>query len=391
MFNYVKYQLVYLLTLPLIIGLTLGGNWLFLGFISAEIFIVAGDLWLGDDTKVASYKHPKWLNFQLYLALPVVLLINFLLLWSFADTDIFGYGAAITQLTGIDVLAARETNTIAGYVFAVLGCGLMTAVIATNIGHELTHRTSDKIALFIGRWLLAFSWDVGFSIEHVYGHHRYVGSSCDPATAPRGRNVYQHIIISTIKGNISAWELEKKRLQKQGRSVISLYNRYIRGLLMSLTLELAAYYLAGWVGVMVFTLNALFAKAILEIVNYMEHYGIVRDPASRVQPYHSWNTNKRISSWATFNLTRHSHHHAHGGVPFHQLKPYEDAPMMINGYLTTIFLTLIPPLWQKLMIPKVMEWDKHYASADELKLAEKANQQSGIKQLQQLDYSKIQT
>lgn len=108
---------------------------------------------------------------------------------------------------------------------------------------------------------------------------------------------------------------------------------------------------------------------------------MVRLPEEPVQPRHSWNTNKRISSWTMFNLTRHSHHHAQGEVAYQDLRPYPNAPMMISGYLTTIVVALIPPLWHYLMIPKVMEWDKKFASPEELELAKIANEKSGIEKL----------
>ena len=108
---------------------------------------------------------------------------------------------------------------------------------------------------------------------------------------------------------------------------------------------------------------------------------MVRNPETPVEPRHSWNTNRRISSWTMFNLTRHSHHHAQGEVPYHDLKPYPNAPMMINGYLTTIVVAMIPPLWHKLMTPKVLAWDRDYASTEELGLAAQANANSGIPEL----------
>jgi hypothetical protein len=190
--------------------------------------------------------------------------------------------------------------------------------------------------------------------------------------------VYTHIVASTIKGNISAWEIEKKRLKREGHGPLSWRNAVIRGHLMSVLLVVGAYLMGGWPVAGFFIACALWGKSLLEIVNYMEHYGMVRDPKTPVQPRHSWNTNKRISSWAMFNLTRHSHHHAQGEVPYQDLKPFPEAPMMINGYLTTIVVALIPPLWFKLVTPKVQEWDKQYASADERKLAAEANQRSGI-------------
>jgi hypothetical protein len=110
---------------------------------------------------------------------------------------------------------------------------------------------------------------------------------------------------------------------------------------------------------------------------------MVRDPAEPVRPRHSWNTNRRISSWTLFNLTRHSHHHAQGEVPYHDLRPMPEAPMMINGYLTTIVLTMIPPLWHRLMTPRLLAWDRDHASPRERELAAAANAASGLRGLEQ--------
>jgi alkane 1-monooxygenase len=225
---------------------------------------------------------------------------------------------------------------------------------------------------------LAFSFDTTFAIEHVYGHHRYVSTIEDPATAPRGRNVYFHIIASTVRGNISAWKIEADRLRKRRLGLYSWHNSVLRGQLMSAALVASAYAMGGLSAAAFFVVCALWGKSLLEIVNYMEHYGMVRNPATPVQPRHSWNTNRRISSWTMFNLTRHSHHHAQGEVPYHDLKPYPEAPMMISGYLTTIVVAMIPPLWHRLMTPKVLAWDRDYATAEELALAARANARSGM-------------
>lgn len=120
------------------------------------------------------------------------------------------------------------------------------------------------------------------------------------------------------------------------------------------------------------------AKAELEVINFMEHYGIVRVPTKPVEPRHSWNTNKRISSGSLFNLTRHSHHHAQGEVPFQDLMPIQGAPVIIAGYLTTSNVALLPPLWNRLMMPKVIAWDEQYASPEELALAPQAKAASGL-------------
>lgn len=380
--HYLKYFLFHVIGLLAVVAIVVGGYLATLGLLALLVFYMAGDALLGDDTSTPTFKYPGILTFQLWMALPLLSLIVFCAVWSVSPGDPLGFGAMLTNLTGFDVIASRDANFWGHDISVFVITGLMIGMIGTITAHELTHRTWDNISMFVGRWLLAFSYDTIFSIEHVYGHHRYVSTIEDPATAPRGRNVYFHIVASTIKGNVSAWEIEKKRLKRLGSGPVTFRNAVIRGHLMSLLLTAGAYALGGVPGLIMFVASALWGKSLLEIVNYMEHYGMVRDPKTPVQPRHSWNTNKRISSWAMFNLTRHSHHHAQGEVPYQELRPFPEAPMMINGYLTTIVVAMIPPLWHKLMTEKVRDWDRQYASADELKLAAAANERSGIKGLQ---------
>jgi alkane 1-monooxygenase len=383
LFHYLKYFLFHVIGLIAVAMVTLGGAWITGGLVVILVVYMVGDAICGDDVSTPKFKHPGILTFQLWMALPLLSMIVFGALWSVSPGDPLGYGAFVHQLTGYDALAARDATAWWHDISIFLATGLMIGMIGTITAHELTHRTWDPVSMFIGRWLLAFSFDTIFSIEHVYGHHRYVSTIDDPATAPRGRNVYFHVVASTIKGNISAWNIEVRRLKRAGHGAFSPRNAVIRGHLMSVLLVAAAWAMGGWPVAAFFVACALWGKSLLEIVNYMEHYGMVRDPKTPVQPRHSWNTNKRISSWAMFNLTRHSHHHAQGEVPYQDLKPFPEAPMMISGYLTTIVVALIPPLWHKLMTPKVLAWDRDYASADERKLAEAANARSGIPALMQ--------
>ncbi|MBB6342165.1 alkane 1-monooxygenase [Pseudomonas fluvialis] len=381
--HYLKYFLFHGVGLIAAVAILAGGAWITFGLIAVLVIYLVGDAICGDDTSTPQFKHPGILTVQLWLALPLLAFIVFSALWSFSNGDFLGFGAALTQLTGYDLVAARDATFAGHYVSTVLITGLMIGMVGTIPAHELTHRTWDPISMLVGRWLLAFSFDTIFAIEHVYGHHRYVSTTEDPATAPRGRNVYFHILASTLKGNVSAWKIEQKRLKRKGHSLFGWHNAVLRGHLMSVLLVVAAYVIGGWQTALFFTACALWGKALLEIVNYMEHYGMVRNPATPVQPRHSWNTNKRISSWTMFNLTRHSHHHAQGEVPYQDLKPFPDAPMMVGGYLTTIIVALIPPLWHKLMTPKVLDWDQRYATDEERLLAIQANARSGIRALQQ--------
>lgn len=386
MFHYIKYFSFHLMALIGIFSISMGGMWIPAGFAIWLTWYILGDLVMGSDTSEPVYKFPQLLVWQLWLALPLLAMILFVSVWQLAVDDVLGYGVAFQALTGFDILTAREATSMLQHLVLIPFVGLGIGLIGTITGHELTHKTWDPVSMFIGRWLLAFSLDTSFSIEHVYGHHRYVSTVNDPATAPRGRNVYLHMFASTIRGNVSAWNIEKERLRKKHQGVFSVHNMALRGYAMSLVIMVLVFLVASWTGVLFFILTAIFGKFTLEVVNYMEHYGLVRNPDSPVQPRHSWNTNKKVSSWAMFNLSRHSHHHAQGEVPYYDLKPYADAPMMVGGYLTTIVVALIPPLWHKLMIPKVLEWDQLYATEEELVLANEANRQSGIPALTAVEY-----
>lgn len=376
-FDYLKYFTFLAIGLLSAFALLAGGPYITAGLLGVLGVFIFGDALLGDDTRSPHFRYPWILTAQVWLALPLLLLIVFAGVWSVSSGDPLGVGAWLSGLSGYDLLAARELTTFGQHVAGIFLTGLMIGAIGTVSAHELTHRTWDPVSMAIGRLLLAFSFDTVFSIEHVYGHHRYVSTEHDPATAPRGRNVYHHIVSSTIKGNVSAWKIERERLQRKSLGLFSWHNAFIRGHAISLLLVALAWLYGGDLAAFYFVLCALWGKSTLEIVNYMEHYGIVRNPAEPVQPRHSWNTNKRVSSWGMFNLTRHSHHHAQGEVPYQDLKPYPHAPMMINGYLTTFVVTLIPPLWHYLMTPKVLAWDRDFANADERRLAAIANARSG--------------
>jgi len=380
--HYLKFFGFHLVGLLAAASLLAGGAWTVAGLAGVLALYIVGDAVCGDDTSTPSFRRPGILTAQLWLALPLLALIVFAAAWSVSPSDAFGVGAAITRWTGYDLLVAREATTWSQHFAGWILTGFMIGMIGTVTAHELTHRTWDPVSMLVGRWLLAFSLDTNFSIEHVYGHHRYVSTREDPATAPRGRNVYAHILLSTLRGNQSAWRLERRRLSRQGLPLVSWHNTVLRGQAMSLAILGATAWVGGWRGALFFLACAAWGKALLEIVNYMEHYGMVRDPAEPVQPRHSWNTNRRISSWTLFNLTRHSHHHAQGEVPYQDLRPMPDAPMMINGYLTTIVLALVPPLWHRLMTPKLLAWDRDYASPRERQLAAQANAASGIRRLE---------
>ena len=370
---------VYFFALATTLGLVLGGAWMWLGIGFLYGAVILGDELLGDDYSEPAYPLPGLLNAFLYLALPVLGFMCVVLAWMAGNGDLCGLGAWVQAAFGHDMFAARSSTGPLHWLGGILSTGLTFAAVGTNIGHELTHRTTDRAAMSAGRWLLALTLDAEFSIEHVYGHHRRLATPQDPASARRGEHFYAFLVRSVTGQSRSAAALESRRLKTLGHAQLSIHNRYLRGWLMSALIAGAFFMAAGWQGLVVFLLAALAGRSVLEAVNYFEHYGLVRMPDEPIEPRHSWNSNKWLSNIVLFNLARHSHHHAQGDAQFWQLRSYREAPTLPYGYLTCMLLVYVLPGWYRgRMTPLLLDWDQRYASANERRLATAANRASGV-------------
>ncbi|PCJ14681.1 MAG: alkane 1-monooxygenase [Gammaproteobacteria bacterium] len=374
---YLRYMAFPFAMLMALLTILNGGDALFYLMGIGLLVILLGDALLGDEVEDSNPQFTFLLNIFMYAHLPLLLLILVAFMWQIAPGDWLSIGASLESL-GWNVMGNHaEFSLLDGLMSGVI-VAVMIGAGGTIVGHELTHRTSDKVAMFFGRWLLAFSNDCSFSIEHVYGHHVRLGTADDPATARRGENTYRFIVRSTVGCYLGAWSLEKARLDKIGASIWGPKSRMMSGNLMSLALFVLAFSAAGWFGVVCWLVTSMAGKSLLEFVNFIEHYGIVRNRMTTpVMPRHSWNSNKRFSSVWMYNLTRHSDHHSRGDAPFWDLKAYPESLMMPYGYAGTILLSAFPPLWRRVVDPMVLEWDRHYASEEELALAKKANEESG--------------
>ncbi|WP_371193202.1 alkane 1-monooxygenase [Glaciecola sp. SC05] len=374
MFHYLKFFHYFLTILIGCVFMLFGGHFIWLGFLLFIGIYVLGDAFLGDDLSTPELKNTVFLDVMLYSALPLSVVMLTIAMWLVTPYD-WSFMASISKILGYDLVAAKQSTTLWQLLISAVFCGLLLTGAATVVGHELVHRLRSKVAVCTGRWLMALSFDANFSIEHVFHHHAKVATEEDSVTAPRGRNVYSHVARAIIGTNLSAWKIERKRLARKHQSIFSVHNQFLRGVVMTLVWLVLAAAVASWQGALLFIAIGLSAKIILEIVNYLEHYGLVRDPKQPVKPKHSWNSNRKVSCWSMFNLPRHSHHHAQGAVPFEKLQPMEEAPLMISGYLSTIGLTLIPPLWFKLMEPKLAHWDAHFANENEREILRRQAQQ----------------
>jgi len=238
------------------------------------------------------------------------------------------------------------------FVFAV-AVGTVTGGIGITVAHELGHRASS-----LDRWLsrvLLVSVGYGhFYVEHNRGHHARVATDDDPASAPRGLDVYRFVLRSVGGSFAHAWRLECMRLAARGRPPLHPSNWVLTGTLLSGALLALAWAASGWTAAAFLLGQAAWAVVLLEIVNYIEHYGLRRRVLSSgrpepVAPHHSWNADFTVSNWLLFNLQLHSDHHAHVERPFETLRSMPQAPQLPAGYPTMVLVALVPPLWYALM------------------------------------------
>lgn len=241
---------------------------------------------------------------------------------------------------------------------ATVSMGVTSGALGITFVHELVHR-SGRFERALGEIVLASVSYAHFAIEHVHGHHRHVGTPMDPATARFGESFYR-FLPRTLSGSlISAWHLEVDRLARRGRSAWSPANRMLRYGVTQIVLWAALLLIYGATGVAVFVGQAVVAFSLLEVINYIEHYGLTRREIApgeyeRIAPQHSWDSSYRVSNWMLINLARHSDHHCVASKRYQSLELLAPAPQLPAGYGAMFLLALIPPLWFRVMNPRVM-------------------------------------
>ncbi len=252
----------------------------------------------------------------------------------------------------------------------IISTGLVTGGIGITVAHELGHKQSG-LERFYSKVLLMTVCYMHFYIEHNRGHHVTVATPHDPATARENENFYTFWFRSVFGGYAHAWALEKESLARKGRPTFSLHNNMlvftVLPLLFCLVLLTGLRLVTGlWhLEVIIFFFSqSLVAFTLLELVNYIEHYGIMRRELApgkyeRVNPLHSWNASHMLSNFFLFQLQRHSDHHAYAYKRYQVLNHYDESPQLPFGYPTMILLAMFPPIWFALMNPRLEEWRKN--------------------------------
>jgi alkane 1-monooxygenase len=241
----------------------------------------------------------------------------------------------------------------------VFGMGLMCGTLGINIGHELGHR-NNRFDEFLGEILLLSSLDTHFLPYHNAGHHLNVATPNDAATARKNEWIYTFWIRSHFTSYLQAWQLENKRLKQSNRNWFHIQNRMLIYTIANILLLVSIFYFYNVFVLICFLIASVIGILLLESVNYIEHYGLLRKQKDngryeKVKRTHSWNSDHVIGKLMLFNLSRHSDHHYNGSKHYQILKSLPESPHMPTGYPGMVILALFPPLWFSVMNKKLQE------------------------------------
>ncbi len=236
--------------------------------------------------------------------------------------------------------------------------GLWFGQVSNANAHELIHRGS-RFLHRLGLWAYTTMLFGHHTSAHVLVHHRYVGTRKDPNTSRKGEGLYRYIIRAWVGSFRAGYEAEKTRLKRIGRPAWrSPYLVYVGGALACILLA----YAGGGVGsVVAYVGLCAYAQSQLLMSDYVQHYGLIRrnlpnGKTEPVGPQHSWNSPHWFSSRMMLNATRHSDHHAHPNRSYPELTIPDAAPMLPRPLPLMASIALVPPLWRKIMDPKLAAW-----------------------------------
>jgi len=331
-----KYLSVYILAFSAYISFTNFGVWTYLPLIFSFIFIPLLELFFKPNSAnfnteaKKSLKKDHFFNFVLYstVLIQIGLLIYFLFI-------------------------IQEELTTFELVGRISSLGILCGILGINVGHELGHRT-NRFEQFLGEILLLTSLETHFLPYHNSGHHYNVATPNDPATARKGEWVFTFWFRSQIGSYLQAWKIVNTKLKKRGKHFLSFSNSMLIYTIAQISLLLIIYFTFNMNTLTAFVLASIVGILMLETVNYIEHYGLLRKLKEngnyeRVQPYHSWNSNHIVGRSILFELSRHSDHHYKASKHYQLLDSLPNSPQMITGYPGMMLLALIPPLWFKIM------------------------------------------
>ena len=362
-----RYLIVPLMTIATIIGIFLGNIYVWIGVILFGINTIIDTLTKNIHLRADFDNNGKSFGIKnlqysvMYLMLPAFVALQIILAWRLHQYTSY---VPIENLTFLGI-SYQNGLTSFNLIGSVLSAGLW-AGLGIIYGHELSH--NRKEGFLVSRLIMALSGASHFTYAHVYNHHLDLGHEDDPATAPRGRNVYSHAWLSHVGQSQYSFNLEKEKLKRQNKSFFSLNNKWIIGYLYSLPSIFLFVWSGGVFGVLALMVVWAISNFLLEALNFMGHYGLIREKGKPVEHRHSWDNDNLFTSWFFIEIGRQGDHHVRGETYFWELDDV-DAPNYGIGYFSLFVLTLIPPVFRKYTQNLLDDWDKNKASDAERKIA----------------------
>jgi alkane 1-monooxygenase len=257
---------------------------------------------------------------------------------------------------GASVIAGGHLSALET-VGLVFGIGLSSGALGINVAHELVHK-HVRFENALGYAMLVSVFYTHWGLEHVKGHHRWVATERDPATARFGQSFYAFWPQTVFGAFVSSWRIEKHLLSRKGHGAWTWRNKVLQGLAAQAVFVVLLGRTWGAAAVAYYAAQSLVAISLLEIVNYLEHYGLTRkalgpDQFERVTPLHSWNASNALTNYFLFNLQRHSDHHAKPARRYPILRHFDESPQLPTGYAGMVLLAAVPPLWRAVMDRRV--------------------------------------
>jgi alkane 1-monooxygenase len=339
------YLSVFIFHVCIVVGSILGGAWNFLTPVLVFGVVPLLDLAIGRDSRNFSAEEYEELERR----------------WTFrAITIVYAFvqiGVLVWAAWRISFCVASASPSawweIAGLTLSV---GIVNGN-GINIAHELLHKPS-RLEQFCGKILLMSVSYMHFFIEHVRGHHVRVATLEDPASARRDESLYAFLPRTIIGSWKSAWELETSRLGKRGLPVLHPRNQMLWFVALPIAFGACLGAAFGWVAVAFFLAQSAIAIVELEMINYVEHYGLQRRklPNGRyenVSAAHSWEAREALTNILLIKLQRHADHHINPVRRYQALRVFEQSPQMPTGYPGMMLLSLIPPLFFRVMNPRL--------------------------------------
>ena len=336
-----KYLVAFTIPACAFIAMYFQGIWVFLTPVYAFFFLAAIEMILPLNTKNKSAleeeiakKDPLY-DMILYLNVPIQYCIVFYFLNTITYQTITWW-----EITGM-----------------VISTGICCGVIGINVAHELGHRKSKRERI-LSKALLLTSLYMHFIVEHNKGHHKRVSTEDDPSSARLNEPIYSFFFRTIIGSYISAWHIQLKELKEEGHSFLSYRNEMAVFFLLQSGFIIGLALIFSLQAMFLFLIASLIGILLLESVNYIEHYGLRRKLSTsgnyeRVQPWHSWNSDHVIGRLVLYELTRHSDHHFLASRKYQILRHLDVAPQLPAGDPAMIILSLFPPLFFKVMNPRV--------------------------------------